>query len=236
MCLVAVASALAAGVDLRKLSTRDLMALAREHGVDDELRKPGMVLEKSEIVAMLSDVIASAELREKAKRRWKWAKRIGLAFTVVATALLLREPLTGFLATYAFGDLLGERRQLAQYAADVGSPAAAFGIGLCGLIDVLSSWVRLSVVASWFVPRNSRLARAVLITSWTPSLPVSLGNVLSPGSTSGGWSVDISPIILLWLLRVLKRNLEAFVTARIRQRHSLARRERRAAARIDHAR
>lgn len=209
---------------LRKLSTRELFALAREYDIEDKIRRGGM-LEKGDIVSELANVIMQTEQRLASKARFNLLKRVGIGAAVVATLIFLREPLAGFLgsATRNVRFQLNERQHLARYASNIGSPAAAVAITICGLLDVLALWVQLSVVGSWVLPPRSRLARRFLYSGiGGPSFPVSLGQILSsgrPGSSSaaGGWSIDVAPMFILWLLRFAKRRLEGFVLSRIQQ-------------------
>lgn len=209
---------------LKKLSTRELFALAREYDIEDKVRRTG-VLEKSEIVSELANVIAQTEQRLASKARFNILKRVGIGAAILAMLIFLREPLAGFFGSSMRNARfqLNETQQLARYASNIGSPAAALAIIICGLIDLLALWVRLSVLGSWVLPPGSGLAHRFLFTNMGgPSFPVNVGQILSAGqpgtsSAAGGWTIDVAPMIVLWLLRFVKRRLEALVLARIRQ-------------------
>lgn len=208
---------------LEKKSTRELFALARKYGVDDEdvfsRSRRKLAVEKSELVEVLAGVIARDEARAASRRRAKWIRRIVIVCSFVILVVLVWEPLTEMSwscferAFHAFNG----RKQLVVYASNHGSPAAVVGILASTLIDVFSYWTRISVLGSWVMPQRFSF---LLVTRWMPSLPISTPIVPS--------SINVTPMILLYLLRFLQRRIEHFVGVSMqRTTHYEQRQERR---------
>ena len=202
---------------LRKMTSRELLGLARKHGVDDEIPRKGAI-EKGDIIKVLLEVVLESERKERRRYRMKLIRDLVAVGLATAAVAFLWTPVSGFLGSSLtrLRFELEQKYDLIFTAMNAGSPLAAAGVLFCAWLELVTSLIRYSVLLSWVLPRTSFLRR-FLITTYIPALPIDVGavggNVL--GVQGRSWNIDVMPVVIMYLMGRLHRRLASFVGTRM---------------------
>ena len=195
------------------LRTREIKRrLALDHGY--EQKEIAMMIHKSELVHALCREAYKEQKRKQSDLNRKRFWHIG-GTIIIASVIYFLSPvwMQGYdIVSVNFVVYTDRKRHEASRCLEIGSFLGFIGFIFLFILEMLSFWLSISVLLSWFITRNKYFFPV-------PSIPVRPGALLNsatggnPSNRQGlaGYSVNCGPMAISWILGFLNRKVQEWM-------------------------